>query len=76
MRRRSNQLMKPWKIPIDAEVAGQIEFCVSDPVTKQPRYGARTHLIEKLLCWWLDREAGKPEAERTEVPSLAQLRSL
>ncbi len=73
---RNDELLKPWKCAISAEIAGQVEFALTDPVTKKPRYGSRKALLEGLLAWWLAREAGLPPDQFPDVPSLEQLRSL
>lgn len=76
MRRKNPELMKKWKIPVQAELAGKIELVLTDPLTREPKYGARTVLIEALLNHWLDIQTGKTEAERTRLPTLEELRSL
>lgn len=73
---RSEELLKPWKCAISAEIAGTVEFALTDPVTKKPRYGARKKLLEGLLSWWLARESGTSSDQLPDVPSLEQLRSL
>lgn len=74
--RRNNELLKDWKIPIPAVTAGKVEMVLMDPITGQPKYGARTKLLEHLLDHWLDFIAGKPEPERKPLPTLEELRSL
>ena len=74
--RRNHDLMKPWKIPVKADLAGRVEMVLGDPLTGAPKYGARTKLISDLLEHWLDSVAGKPEPERRPIPSLEELRSL
>ena len=73
---RSEELLKPWKIAISAELAGQIEFALTDPITNAPKYGARKRLIEDLLGFWLARESGLPPERFPEIATLEQLRSL
>jgi hypothetical protein len=73
---RSDELLKPWKCAISAEIAGQVEFALTDPITKKPKYGARKQLLEALLGFWLAREAGLPADQYPAIPSLEQLRSL
>jgi len=68
-------LVKQWKITIQAALAGKMEMVLDDPITRRPIYGRRRELTEALYRNWLDREAGKPEAERSHVPSLLELRS-
>jgi hypothetical protein len=74
--RRSHDLMKPWKIPLNASLAGRVEMVLGDPLTGQPKYGARTRLINDLLEHWLDVIAGKPAPERRPLPSLEEIRSI
>lgn len=76
MRRNKPDLMKNWKVPINAELAGRVEFTILDPLTRKPRYGARSLLVEALFEHWLDTIAGKPFEERRVLPSLEELRSL
>lgn len=75
MRRKNPELIKKWKIPVLAELAGKIEMCTMDPLTREAKYGARTVLIEALLNYWLDVQAGKPEDQRTRLPTIEELRS-
>lgn len=74
--RRSLELVKNWKVPIPATVAGRIELVLTDPITHQPKYGARSKLITALLEHWLDQCAGKPLDECKALPTLDELRSL
>lgn len=73
--RRSVELMKNWKVPIPATVAGKVEMVLTDPLTHQPKYGARTKLLTALLEHWLDQTAGKPADECRPLPTLEELRS-
>ena len=73
---RTEELLKPWKCAISAEIAGQVEFALTDPLTKKPRYGSRKKLLESLLAFWLARESGTPPDELPDLPSLEHLRSL
>jgi len=73
---RREELSKPWKIPINAELAGQIEFALANPLTAAPHYGSRKILIEALLRYWLAREMRVPETELPSLPSLEYLRNL
>lgn len=68
--------MKNWKIPVPAETAGKIEFVLRDPLTKQPKYGARTVLVSRLLEFWLDQLSGKSVDECQPLPSLEELQRL
>lgn len=51
----SPNLMKDWKIPLDASLAGAVEFYLMDPTTKKPRYGERSKLVGWLLAEWLQK---------------------
>lgn len=73
---RNDELLKPWKCAISADIAGQVEFALTDPITNKPRYGARKRLLESLLGYWLAREARVPDDQLPDIPSLEQLRSL
>lgn len=75
MRRNNPELMKNWKIPVRASLAGKVELTLTDPVTREPRYGARTKLVDALLEHWLDSLQGKPIEERHPLPTLEELRS-
>lgn len=59
-------LMKDWKIPLDASLAGAVEFELMDPITKKPRYGERSKLVAALLADWL---AGRGRKIIVELPS-------
>jgi len=73
---RSDELVKNWKCPLGAELAGKVEFALTDPITKKPRYGARKVLLEGLLEFWLAKESGVPPEQLPEIPSIEYLRSL
>jgi len=73
--RRSDELTKDWKVTVRADVAGAVEFVLSDTTTNAPLYGARTKLITQLLEHWLDSIAGKPLGECKPLPTLEELRS-
>lgn len=74
--RRNIELTKDWKIVLNAETAGKVEMVLTDPLTKEPIYGARKALVNGLLEHWLDKLAGKSEAECKPLPTLEELRSL
>lgn len=73
-RPRNPDLTINWKIPLPATLAGMVELALTDPLTKQPRYGARTKLVTALCEHWLDSVAGKPVDERRPLPTLDELR--
>lgn len=58
--------MKDWKIPLDASLAGAVEFELMDTITKKPRYGERSKLVSALLAEWL---AGRGRKIEVELPS-------
>jgi hypothetical protein len=74
--RRSDELTKDWKVTVRADVAGAVEFVLTDPLTNAPIYGARTKLITQLLEHWLDFTAGRPPDERKPLPTLEELRDV
>ncbi len=59
-------LMKDWKIPLPATLAGSVEFELMDPITKKPRYGERSKLVGYLLAQWL---AGRGRKIIVDPPS-------
>lgn len=76
-RRKHKELLKDWKIPVEADLAGKIEYVLSDPLaSNRPKYGARVRLIDNLLRYWLDWQSGKPPDQCQELPSIELLRSL
>ena len=52
-------LMKDWKIPLPATLAGAVEFELLDKFTNKPRYGERSRLIAHLLSEWLAARKGR-----------------
>lgn len=73
MPRRNSDLLKPWKLPLPATLAGKVEYCLFDPIHGKPRYGARNHLIVSLLEYWLAREEGRP---LPHIPTTDELKNL
>jgi hypothetical protein len=59
-------LMKDWKIPLPATLAGAVEFELLDRHTKKPRYGERSKLVAFLLAEWLAQRGRRVE---TDPPS-------
>jgi hypothetical protein len=59
-RKTSPDLTIPWKIQLDAGVAGAVEHQLLDKVHGKPKYAARKQLIEQLLRGWLATGAGVP----------------
>lgn len=69
-RKAHPDLIKPWKISMQATVAGKIEHMLFDEINKKPHYGARGALIHSLLQYWIARETGAP---LPHIPSRLQL---
>lgn len=74
--RKSFDLKRPWKIHVEAELAGKLNFVSLDPTTSKPKYSARTVIVNRLLRHWFDYLEGKPEGQRTPMPTLEEIRSL
>lgn len=53
------ELMKDWKIPLPAALAGAVEIELFDQVYNKPRYGERSKLIAHLLSEWLEKRTGR-----------------
>lgn len=64
-RKCSPDLMKDWKIPLPATLAGSVEFELLDPLTGKPRYGERSRLVAALLQNWL---AGRGKVVPLDAP--------
>lgn len=60
-------MLKKWKITLDAALAGAVEHRLLDPVHRKPIYGARSKLIEELLSEWLEKQ--RQLESTTEMPS-------
>lgn len=56
-------LMKDWKVPLPATIAGAVEHELMDPITKKPRYGERSKLVAALLADWLATRGRKVEVD-------------
>jgi hypothetical protein len=74
-RRPHPDLIKPWKISMQATVAGKTEHLLWDTINKKPHYGARGALIHSLLNWWLARESGIPADQLPHIPTALELLS-
>jgi hypothetical protein len=74
--RRNTDLKRPWKIHVNAELAGKLNYVTIDPLTSKPKYSARTLIVNRLLAHWFDSLEGKPVNERTPMPTLEEIRSL
>ena len=56
-------LMKDWKIPLPATLAGAVEYELLDTNTRKPRYGQRSKLIAHLLAEWLAKRGRRIEID-------------
>jgi metal-responsive CopG/Arc/MetJ family transcriptional regulator len=66
----SDRLRSDWKLSIDASLAAEVDLRLEDPVTRKPKYGARSQLVQLLLRDYLNRLDGK---ERAPLPSIQQI---
>lgn len=74
--RRNSDLKRPWKIHVNAELAGRLNYVTIDPLTSKPKYSARTLIVNRLLQHWFEVLEGKPEDQRTPMPTLEEIRRL
>lgn len=60
---RKRHLDEPvqWFIHIPKSLAAKVELLLADTATGQPRYGARSALIQQLLREWLEKRASVRE---------------
>ena len=66
-------LRAEWKLSLRAAIAAEVDLLLEDPLTRKPKYGARSKLIESLLDDWLSRQSGgeaKPIPSRSELVSV------
>lgn len=70
-RPRNPYLRADWKICLPAPLAAEIDLMLEDPLTRKPKYGARSKLIEQLLSQW----SASVRSGSAFGPSLDQLRS-
>ena len=71
-RPRSPFLRADYKISLPAAVCAEVDLLLLDPITRKPKYGARSKLIEGLLREWLAKQKGKTI---TLAPTLQELKS-
>ena len=76
MVRRSPDLKRAWKIHVNAELAGKLNYVTIDPLTAKPKYSARTIIVNRLLEHWFDYLEGKPADKCKPMPTLEEIRSL
>lgn len=65
-------LRAEWKLSVRATIAARVDLLLEDPVTRKPKYGARSKLIEGLLEQWL-ADQGEVVERNTPVLSAAEL---
>lgn len=70
-RPRIPYLRADYKVSLPAPLAAEVDLMLEDPLTKKPKYGARSLLIEALLREWLAKIKGQNDIE---TPSLSDLR--
>lgn len=57
-----------WKIAVKQQTAARIEHRLIDPVTRKPRYGLRSKLVNILLEQWLrENPSGVEDPSITEA---------
>lgn len=52
-RPRNPELRANYKLSIPAPLAAEVDLLLIDPITRKPKYGARSKLIAALLRNWL-----------------------
>lgn len=70
-RPRSPYLRADYKLSLPAPLCAEVDLLLEDPLTKKPKYGARSKLIEALLREWLSRQKGE---DLPPVPTLTELK--
>jgi len=63
-------LRAEWKLSLRAAIAAEVDLMLEDPLTRKPKYGARSRLIESLLDDWIARQKGGPSSA---IPSREEL---
>lgn len=46
-----------WKVSIPSSTAARVALILADPLTGQPKHGARGRLINQLLVQWLKEQS-------------------
>lgn len=69
---RTPYLRAETKLSLPAELVGMIDTLLTDPLTRKPRYGARSELTARLYEHWIAHISGNP---LPPLPSLDELRS-
>lgn len=70
-RPRSPYLRADTKLSLPAAITAEIDLVLEDPLTRKPRYGARSKLVVALFEIWLAHVRGKPVPP---FPTLEELR--
>ncbi len=73
-RPRSTYLRAELKISLPAALVAEIDLLLEDPVTRRPRYGAKSKLVEALLRTWL-ADIGASRSVGPTIPSLEDLQA-
>ena len=71
-RPRSPYLRADVKLSLPAAIAAQVDLTLEDPLTRKPRYSARSKLTAKLYEIWLAHIHGQPVPP---FPTLDELRN-
>jgi hypothetical protein len=66
----SPHLRADWKLSIEAALAAEVDLVLEDPVTRKPKYGARSKLVQMLLRNYLRAMQGQ---ELEPLPTVQQL---
>jgi hypothetical protein len=59
-RPRSSELRAEMKLSLKASTVARVDLALMDPLTRKPRYGARSILVEGLLEEWLSKNEADP----------------
>ena len=70
-RPQSAELRADWKLSLPASVAAEVDLLLEDPLTRKPKYGARSSLVEAMLRNWIALMKG--QMPNTHVPDRAAL---
>jgi len=63
-------LRAEWKLSLRAAIAAEVDLMLEDPLTRKPKYGSRSKLVESLLDEWIARQKGDPSGP---VPTREEL---
>jgi hypothetical protein len=62
-RPRSSELRAEMKLSLKASTVARVDLALMDPLTRKPRYGARSVLVEGLLEEWLAKNEAVDPAQ-------------